>query len=94
MIGFHLPLGFIALGTLLLLFFVSFLKRRPVEVVVGSVRLWKNIPDRVASLEAAKRPRYSLSLLLQAASIILLAVALAAPHVVSSVPPLAMYLFL
>lgn len=86
MMGFHTPLGFFALGGLLLLFFVSFWKRRPTEVIVGSLRLWKAIPERATSLETARRPRFSLSLLLQALAILFLTSALASPFLKTLLP--------
>ncbi|MDP6958859.1 MAG: BatA domain-containing protein [Planctomycetota bacterium] len=84
--GFQTPLGFLALGGLLLLFFISFWKRRPTEMVVGSLRLWKAIPERATSLETARRPRFSLSLLLQALAIVLLTSALASPFLRTLLP--------
>lgn len=86
MIGFHHPSAFLAAGALLLLLLFSFWRRKPVETVVGTLRLWKEIPDRVTPLKTARRPRFSFSLLLQALSILAMVSALAAPFLSKRVP--------
>jgi len=77
-------IGLIALGGLLLLYL---LKARFRDQVVGSIYLWQQVRRDLAVHEPWQRPRFSLLLLIQAAILVLLALGLARPALLSAGTP-------
>lgn len=87
MTGFEAPaaLGGLALVLVLLLF--SLWRSRPERMQVASTAIWRRIPERAPPIRAARRPRISWSLLLQALALALLIGGAAQPYVKRWVPP-------
>ena len=80
------PAAFAGLASLLVLILLSLWRQRPATGIVPSVRLWERIPDRLPPVRALRRPRASLSLLLQMVVATALVVALAGPGIVRHQP--------
>ena len=57
------------LSTLLLLILFSLWRQASARVIVPSLLLWKQIPERNPPVRALKRPRWRLELLVQALAI-------------------------
>ena len=73
------PAAFAGLASVLLLILLSFWRQRPARVIVPSVRLWERIPDRLPPVRSLRRPRASVSLLLQILVATALVTAMAGP---------------
>ncbi len=80
------PGAFAGLASILLLILLSFWRQRPARVVVPSVRLWERIPDRLPPVRSLRRPRASVSLLLQMLVAAAIVTSMAGPGVVRERP--------
>lgn len=80
------PGAFAGLASILILILLSFWRQRPARVVVPSVRLWERIPDRLPPVKALRRPRASVSLLLQMLVAAAIVTSMAGPGVVRERP--------
>lgn len=86
MIGLESAGALWALSSLVLLLLFSLWRSRPRKILVSSTVLWRRIPARMPPLKAARRPRFSLSLVAQALAVSAIIVALAGPFVEGTEP--------
>ena len=78
--SFEHPAALWSLSTLVLLILFSLWRQASARVIVPSLLLWKQIPERNPPVRALRRPRWRLELLLQAAAISAAVGALARPY--------------
>ncbi|MBI2900266.1 MAG: VWA domain-containing protein [Planctomycetes bacterium] len=86
-LGLGSPSALWALFSLLALLLFSFWRPRPRRVVVASLRLWSRIPRRAPPIRAARRPRLSMLLVVQALAVAALVGAMAEPSVEGKLAP-------
>jgi len=78
--GLAVPAALWGLTALVALVLLSFWRLRPARLPVPSVLLWKLLPDRVPPVRALRRPRASMSLLVQMLAVAAGVLALAKPY--------------
>ncbi len=83
---FETPTALWGLLSILLLAIFSLWRQAAVRAVVPSLLLWKMIPERNPPLRALRRPRWRLSLLLQAAALASMVGGAAGPYAAGSEP--------
>jgi hypothetical protein len=79
-VSFEHPAALWGLGSLILLILFSLWRQASAQVIVPSLLLWKQIPERNPPVRALRRPRWRLELLLQALAISAAVGALARPY--------------
>ncbi len=79
--GFESPAALGGLGLVLVLLLFSLWRSRPERILIASAAIWRRIPERAPPIRAARRPRWSWSLLLQALALSLLMGGAAQPYV-------------
>lgn len=84
--SFGAPAALWALAALGVLLLFSLWRSRPDRVVVSSLLLWKQIAERMPPMKSARRPRFSLSLLLQALVVAAIVGAMADPYLERTAP--------
>jgi hypothetical protein len=77
--NFLYPAAFFGLTSIIVLILLSLWRLRPVKTIVPSVRLWREIPDRLPPVRSWHRPRANVSLMLQVLVAAALVFAMAGP---------------
>ena len=84
--SFLYPAAFAGLASVLVLILLSLWRLRPMKTVVPSVRLWREIPDRLPPVRSWHRPRANVSLMLQVLVAAALVFAMAGPGIEHMAP--------